>query len=221
LAPSSGPTSGSARRRLAGIGVLGLAGFLLLTGLVARGATRALDDAMARWFAGHRSEVIIAIFRWVTILGGITAMRLVAIVAGVGWLLMARRWGAGLLLVALPFAVSALFEQLKRAVARPRPMMPGIAFDPTYAFPSGHAMMSTAVCGTIAYLSWRDGLCERRTAALCALIVPLLVGTSRLVLEVHWATDVLAGWSGGLAVAAVAALAAGLSPARAGGETST
>jgi undecaprenyl-diphosphatase len=44
-------------------------------------------------------------------------------------------------------------------------------------------------------------LLPRATAWLIAVGVPLLVGVSRLYLNVHWATDVLGGWSGGVLLA--------------------
>ena len=53
---------------------------------------------------------------------------------------------------------------------------------------------------------WREELLTPGTALPLATVAPLLIGTSRVYLDVHWATDVLGGWSVGAAVAAISAL---------------
>ena len=77
--------------------------------------------------------------------------------------------------------------------------------DSSYSFPSGHATVSAAVCCTLAYVLWREGFVGRWTALAFAVVVPILVGVSRLYLNVHWATDVLGGWIVGLMIAALSA----------------
>ena len=71
----------------------------------------------------------------------------------------------------------------------------------SYSFPSGHATASAAVCVTLAYVLWREGFVRRPVALAFAILVPLAAGFSRIYLNVHWATDVLGGWSAGLVIA--------------------
>ena len=52
---------------------------------------------------------------------------------------------------------------------------------------------------------WRERLIGGRTALALAIGGPLLVGISRIYLNVHWATDVLGGWSAGLLIAVLSA----------------
>jgi membrane-associated phospholipid phosphatase len=64
------------------------------------------------------------------------------------------------------------------------------------SFPSGHAMIGMAFYGCLAWLLWRHS----RHPAWGALLVlwALLIGLTRIYLHVHYATDVLAGFAGGL-----------------------
>jgi membrane-associated phospholipid phosphatase len=69
----------------------------------------------------------------------------------------------------------------------------------TYSFPSGHAMMSTAACGALAYLAWSHLRTRRRRVLLIAgtVVFVALICFSRLHLGVHYLSDVLAGIAGG------------------------
>jgi undecaprenyl-diphosphatase len=116
-----------------------------------------------------------------------------------------RRRVAASVLVAPAVAV-ALFLVLKRIYARARPAGLSGIVPSSYSFPSGHATASTAICCTLAYVYWREGFISRRTALLFAIVTPLLIGISRVYLNVHWATDVLGGWSAGLLIAVLCSL---------------
>jgi len=93
-----------------------------------------------------------------------------------------------------------LNDALKLTFHRPRPsvfvsVIPGQAFS----FPSGHAMVSIAFYGALAVIGWRVLRGRARIAWLTTMTaVVFLVGVSRLFLDVHYPTDVLASWAGGL-----------------------
>jgi undecaprenyl-diphosphatase len=163
------------------------------------------DGAIQGWILAHQSPVVHAFFLWVTRAGGIGPMGVLA-VAGAAflWHRGRRQLAAGVLLA--PAAAVALFLVVKQAYARARPVGLGLVALASYSFPSGHATSSTAICCTLAYVYWREGIVARRTAILFAVVVPLLVGLSRLYLNVHWATDVIGGWSAGLLIAVLSAV---------------
>ncbi|MBQ4417485.1 MAG: phosphatase PAP2 family protein [Butyrivibrio sp.] len=66
-----------------------------------------------------------------------------------------------------------------------------------YSFPSGHSSNSVILYGSLAQTL------HRRPLTVFAIAAPLLVGFSRVMLGVHYPTDVLAGWASGTIVIAV------------------
>jgi undecaprenyl-diphosphatase len=98
---------------------------------------------------------------------------------------------------------------VKVAVGRSRPVLPDLTIHAMgKSFPSGHSMSSTVCFGAL-YLTFAPVLSgwKRRVALVAAIALPLLVGVSRLVLGVHFLSDVVGGWVLGAAwlLASVAA----------------
>ncbi|MFJ9037522.1 phosphatase PAP2 family protein [Streptomyces sp. NPDC102406] len=118
-----------------------------------------------------------------------------AIAAFVVWRLRDRVLAAWLLVTC---GLGALVQQfLKAAVDRPRPVWPDPVDSAHYAaFPSGHAMTATVVCGLALWLLRRHGAGPALWGtALAASVVSVLgVGLTRVWLGVHWPSDVLGGW---------------------------
>ena len=117
-----------------------------------------------------------------------------------------RLWAQWLLVSALVgFALQNLVKQL---VERARPDWPDAAFHlTTPSFPSGHAMSGIdmwAVLGIAMLCAGVGGRLPRVVGAL-AIAIGVVMGPSRLVVGVHWPTDVLAGWLLGAAVACASA----------------
>ncbi|NIR60497.1 MAG: phosphatase PAP2 family protein [Gammaproteobacteria bacterium] len=123
------------------------------------------------------------------------------------WLALRRHWtAAGYWLAAV--AMGALItHSLKWLVAAPRPREQ-VADLATFAFPSGHAAMSTVVYGFLAVLAAKELSPQRRWipyVLAAALITPIAL--SRLYLGVHWLTDVLGGVALGVAWIALLGIA--------------
>jgi membrane-associated phospholipid phosphatase len=146
----------------------------------------------------------------VTTLGDAAPLLTILILLGV---LVPVRWGGGWRLLALPCVSAALAfaaaSGLKTVTARARPPESGWAGAASgFAFPSGHATSATAGYLVLAVLvSGLMPTARRRGSVLgVGIAVSFLVGASRLVLGVHWPTDVIAGWALGTAVAAATLL---------------
>jgi membrane-associated phospholipid phosphatase len=90
---------------------------------------------------------------------------------------------------------------LKQIFARVRPIEPGgMALEDGFSFPSGHSSGAVVAYGMLAYLALR--LLPFRwhlPALILAVTLAFTVGSSRLFLRVHFASDVIAGFASGVA----------------------
>lgn len=75
------------------------------------------------------------------------------------------------------------------------------------AFPSGHTTAMTAIALTASNVLLRQRLISRETALALGVLLPVTVGTGRVLADEHWTTDVFGGLIGGSGVAALASAA--------------
>lgn len=159
-----------------------------------------LDQQLANWLHDHGSSDLTSLLRAVTTLG--SAWVLVPLALGSVAYLLARgsRRSAGLVALAIVGA-EILTLGLKAGFERQRPFLADpLVSESSFSFPSGHATVSLALYGALAYLtSRRMGTVAGLSVLLGAALLVLLIGFSRLYLGVHFLSDVLAGFSAGLA----------------------
>jgi undecaprenyl-diphosphatase len=160
-----------------------------------------VDREVAEWVAASMPSWVEWLARPPSWLGGWIGITAIGVFLGAG-LLRERAW-ADLGFLLATFAVSATAVALLKAwFDRPRPDL-GSAIDlPTStSFPSGHATAGVASLGAATVLVAERLPSRRARAWLWAIVVAagLVVGLSRIALNVHYVTDVLAGWSLGVA----------------------
>ncbi|MFC8228978.1 phosphatase PAP2 family protein [Streptomyces sp. NPDC057287] len=121
------------------------------------------------------------------------------------WLLYRRAWRLAAWSAVTAVAGGLIGLLAKAVVERARPSLPDpVAHAPGYSFPSGHAMAATtsfAVLLLVLLPMVRRGL--RPLCWAVAVVSVLGVGFTRVALGVHWFSDVVGGWTLGLAVVAL------------------
>lgn len=162
---------------------------------VLEGEATTLDRAVRAWMLAHQSSPLHAFFSVVTLLGAKEV--LAPLGALLGWRLFRGPKRLVALLVFCALASAEFVGLLKRDFHVGRPAG-GLAEGLGFSFPSGHATGSMAVAIVLSYAAVRRRIKPRLMVPVSAGMV-LLVGVSRVYLDVHWTSDVLGGWVVGAA----------------------
>lgn len=123
-----------------------------------------------------------------------------AVAAGTILLLVIKRARDAVQLVATTLVASGVVYATKSLVGRTRPALWDTQWYWGSSFPSGHTLTAAAVATCLGLCASRSRMRHRVLALLAAGAWVLAVATSRLVLGVHWPTDVAAAACAGLLV---------------------
>jgi undecaprenyl-diphosphatase len=156
-----------------------------------------LDQRAAQWGADHATSGATSALRSVSLLVGTEwAIPLMAVIIIVELRRTHRRSTAAFLLLTV-IGQNLIVNITKLVVSRARPNVDQLTGISGYSFPSGHSAQSAAMYAAIALvLGRRRGRLVQAVLAGAAVAVAVAVATSRVLLGVHWLTDVV----GGLAV---------------------
>jgi undecaprenyl-diphosphatase len=192
------------RYLLAGSGLVAAAGFVALARAVARGDTDAFDRRARRKTPKRRQHPALA--RAAELAGPLGKWYVQGPVAAMIARRAEPRSRAAARAISLASATSAaLAFGLQRAL--PSHAAPPGRHKPNQpSFPSKHALQTAAVGLTTAWALSREMDGPARVLSPAAALVPLAIGAGRMVLDRHWASDVVGGWVAGVAVAAGCAL---------------
>ena len=173
--------------------------------------TNAFDSGVRSLVLAHQNHVAHTFFLWASRIGSVSPFCWAEVVVSVLFAVRGRMRAAVSGLLAPSLAVLT-YLSTKRFLPRLRPPSAAALHEATNSFPSAHATTSAAVCCTVAYLLWREDYLSARLALILATVPPLIIGVSRVYLDVHWSTDVIGGWIAGLVIAALARVAYNRSP---------
>ncbi len=194
------------RRRLQG--QLVVAGTAVLFGILAAAVRLGfapllfLDDALARQLNGLVAPHpgLVHVLNLVTDLGSAGVLSWLVGLAVIV-LLTRRRWRLAAFLAVTTAATLVLDPTLKALVGRARPVLiHPVAVGGGNSFPSGHALDSLVCYGAL-LLVFLPAVPRRRRwipVSVVGLVV-VLVGLTRILLGVHFGSDVIGGWSFGVA----------------------
>lgn len=184
--PRPGPTAA-----VAALAVVVLA--VLWVGVVTNSLLASVDPVVDLWIVAVRPAALVSTAVVASTIGQPAVMIAVLVVVAAVVARRARSW-APVAIGAGAVALLAVFDNgVKAVVARPRPPESWHAM-PVHglSFPSGHALWSSGVLLIVVVLV---GPVHRRSVvAVLALLAVVVITASRLVVAVHYPSDVLAGW---------------------------
>jgi membrane-associated phospholipid phosphatase len=179
--------------------IISLVSLIVFIGLAFKQAGNQLtgfDQTVAEWIVAWRAPWLTGLMLAITQLGSAS---MIIIVLTVGTVAGLRRWRR-LDVIFLNLGTTGAYllnEALKQIFRRVRPPLPWLGTAGGYSFPSGHSLVSMVVYGILAYLLLRNlkNLAWRSIFAAVLLMLPILIGISRIYLGVHYPSDVLGGWA--------------------------
>jgi undecaprenyl-diphosphatase len=202
-APATSAKLPQSRVLLLAIGFGALLACLAVFGVLAQDVHRqeaiALDAVMTPLLHGYASPTLDSVMWAITTIGSTMVVAPFFIAAEVGLVLARRRREA--LFLALAILGSVIMNALLKLVfQRPRPQLPWAQTPLDFSFPSGHTMNSLVFYLALALIAWviwgpKIGI----PATIGALILAVLIGSSRIYLGAHYFSDVAAGFAAGLA----------------------
>lgn len=160
-----------------------------------RGFAR-FDESLAEWGSANATETSTDLLQIITTLGGSALLIPLCVVVGLALVRMHPRanWSILGFLLTVSVGVALLNNGLKWIVMRDRPTIEQFVETSSSSFPSGHSASAAAVWAALAFVaSSRMRTRARQWILAAAGGVGVLVAASRVMLGVHWLTDVIAG----------------------------
>jgi membrane-associated phospholipid phosphatase len=193
---------------LAGLTVL--AGWLLKTYALPEHGFGHADEHVNVWLAQHRTPSRTDLSFWLSGIGDVYAIPALVAISTIIALVM-RKWRVAAFILAAIAVEAATYRAATILIHRQRPNVPRLDDLPVNAsYYSGHTAASVSVyCGLAMLITSRVQNAVLRTGIwLVAIVIPLLVGLSRMYRGMHHPTDVAAGLLVGIGTLIVAAAAA-------------
>lgn len=158
------------------------------------------DDHVFTLILPYINAVNTSIMEAITFLGSVQFLLPANILVILFVLFIKKQQYDALKIFAITITGTAVLFLLKFFLQRQRPLLPLVAKAHGYSFPSGHSFSSVVFYGMLAYIGYKNIKNDFLKWSLIVFLFILagLVGFSRIYLKLHYASDVIAGFSLGV-----------------------
>jgi undecaprenyl-diphosphatase len=192
------------RRIAAAVALLAFCAWGISLGIHTKSGISQFDQSVWQFFVDHGSSRVHSVARFVTSFGVLSVLLPVAVVVGVLVGAKSRSVATAIAPWLSVVVCAQIVTVLKKAtdIVRPPSQFQVIQIR-NPSFPSGHAANTTALIVGVVVVVWCVAEISRRTkmwVTIGGAVIVIAMGLTRIVLNVHWLSDVLAGWCVGAAV---------------------
>ncbi|MEO8763490.1 MAG: phosphatase PAP2 family protein [Ginsengibacter sp.] len=185
---------------LVGLFTIALAVFIIIARLVTEGKTQSFDNKALAFIAGYINNINTSVMQGFTFLGTHLFLIPANLLLTAWFLFIKKRQWYSIKVPAVALSSLLLMFLLKLTFHRDRPVSPLLQVAKGFSFPSGHALMSVTFYGLLILIVWQNvqQTWLKWTLSVFLVLLILVIGVSRIYLRVHYASDVMAGFSIGL-----------------------
>jgi membrane-associated phospholipid phosphatase len=174
------------------VSLMFLFGFLLVATL--RSSFVTLDLNVNAWAASINKDSFTAVAEGISIIFDTNGLVILsAVLAAV--FSVKNRWQYGVLLIGAIGGIALIVAASKMFIMSPRPLNEIIHLT-DYSFPSGHVAGNVVFFGILTYFAWKNWTSARTkwSTGHTYIATIVLIGFGRIYLNVHWFSDVVAGF---------------------------
>ena len=173
--------------------------FIFLAYIATSGEEHMIDRKVIDFFSAYATPPVVALMEKITFFGSVRFL-FPAYIVLVSWCLFRKQFNTAINIAVVAFTAYALTNFLKAWFGRKRPDLPLIESLKTGSFPSGHTISSFVFCMVLVYLVGRSALPNLLKWILYVALISfsMLIGISRIMLNMHYPTDVIGGYCLGM-----------------------
>lgn len=188
--------------------IAGLNGFVELTEELADNELGAFDSRVSDFVISFRQDWLTSFLIFITTVGTRSGYLIITFLLTLYFFLRHRSWKFIVQTVVVLLLASLSNVALKEVINRARPTVEHLVTVYTLSYPSGHAMSAMGFYGFLVFLTMRYEMATWLRIALVFFLSFMIfsIGISRIYLGVHYPSDVLAGFIGGLIWVALCAI---------------
>ena len=160
---------------------------------------KVFDDKVLAFFSSISTPQFIRVMEVFTFFGSVYFM-LPAYLILIGYFFFKKIYRFGVDIAVVCISSTLLMQVLKFIFHRKRPNLPVIKGITSYSFPSGHALSAFIFCSILVFVIingiWKK--VYKWTGSVLLMLFALCIGISRIVLKVHYPTDVIGSYCLGI-----------------------
>lgn len=174
--------------------------FILLLLLIIANTTMSIDNITSDFFRNNQNTALYNISVWIGILLGPEYIVSIIFIISVILFFYSNKRRESFFLALAALLSAGLTLIVKEIIKRPRPLIQ-LFIESGYSFPSGHSALAIIMIGSLAYLFLKSkNITHNKIMYSISIFFIFIIGVSRIYLNVHFLSDVIAGYLLGLSV---------------------